>query len=132
MKLSHNSKEESKARVYASRVSRRQRIMAADEEFGDEFEDDFMEPDLEDQLDDISDDIEDLQEDVDEEVDQEDPEIEVENNIENHYIAECEKCHGVFISAVVESDEEITKVTGKCPLCDHETDQYLNWIIRGV
>ena len=63
-------------------------------------------------------------------MDEDDVDIEVDNNISNHYIAECERCHGVFISAVVESDQEISKISGICPLCDHETEQYLKWIIK--
>lgn len=61
---------------------------------------------------------------------EDDPSIEMENNIENHYIAECESCGGIFISAILESDQEIDHVTGVCPLCEKETNQYLKWVIR--
>lgn len=65
--------------------------------------------------------------------DKEDPiNIEIENNISDHYIAECEKCQGVFISATIESDQKISKVTGECPLCGEESDQYLKWVIKPV
>ena len=87
-------------------------------------DDEFM-----DTIDDISDSIEDIQDTVFE-IDEDDIDIETDNNISNHYIAECERCHGVFISAMIESDEAVNKITGICPLCDHETDQYLKWIVR--
>jgi len=74
-------------------------------------------------------DIEDIQDSVDD-IEEDDINIEIDNNITGHYIAECEGCHGVFISATVESEQEVTKVTGVCPLCQKETDQYLKWVIR--
>ena len=58
--------------------------------------------------------------------------IDIENNISDHYIAECELCHGIFITAISESDQKIEKISGACPLCDEDCDQYLNWIIRGI
>lgn len=121
-------------------ISKKHRIYAADDDFAafDESPDmsdmsDMTEDDdaFNDQLDDIADDIEDMKDDVNE-VEEDDPSIELENNINNHYIAECERCHGIFISAVSESDQVIDKVSGVCPLCDHETDQYLKWIIKSV
>lgn len=87
--------------------------------------------DTEGALDEISDAVEDLQDSVDE-VKQEGESIEVDNNIEDHYIAECESCLGVFISAVKESEEPMEYVHGTCPLCQEETDQYLKWVIRKV
>ena len=78
--------------------------------------------DMADTLDDINDALEDFEED--------DIDIETENNISDHYIAECEKCHGVFIASVIESDQEIEKISGTCPLCDEECDQYLKWVIK--
>ena len=63
---------------------------------------------------------------------QDDPTIEIDNNIAGHYIAECERCHGVFISSVEESDQEIESISGVCPLCDHETTQLLNWVVVDV
>ena len=53
---------------------------------------------LDESLDQMSDQIEDIQDTVEEQVTQDDANIEVENNIEGHYIAECEVCHGVFIT----------------------------------
>ena len=73
--------------------------------------------------------VDDIQDAV-EYMDDDDIDIETDNNISNHYIAECERCHGIFISAMIESDQVVQKISGVCPLCDHETDQYLKWIIR--
>ena len=105
------------------------RIVAADEDdmFADDF--DLDDGDFTDTLDDVADTVEDIQETVDE-VQEDYINIYTENNIAGHYIAECEGCHGVFISATMESDQEVTKVTGICPLCEKETDQYLKWVIR--
>lgn len=84
-----------------------------------------------DSIDNLSDSIEDLQNQVDDM--QEDPiNIEIDNNIDNHYIAECDHCHGIFISAVIYSGQDVNKISGICPLCDTESDQYLKWIIRDV
>ncbi len=61
-----------------------------------------------------------------------DPDIETDNNIEGHYIAECDRCHGIFISALVESDQQVEYISGICPLCEKESDQYIKWIIKPV
>lgn len=112
---------------------KKMRIYAADD---DEFTSSDYNPDetydnVSDSLDDLSDSVDDMQESVDDAVVDEDPvDIEMDNNIANHYIAECESCHGVFISAMEETDQEIEKITGTCPLCDKPTDQYLKWIIK--
>ena len=74
--------------------------------------------------DEISDSLEDFQED--------NADIDVNNNISDHYIAECEKCHGVFITAVTVSDQKIDRISGTCPLCDQDCDQYLKWVIKDV
>lgn len=95
-----------------------------DDMFAEDIEDD----DIDEQLDDISDTVEDLQDSVDE-VEEDDVQIEVNNNIENHYIAECESCQGIFISSVVKSDQYLDKISGVCPLCNKETDQYLKWVV---
>lgn len=60
----------------------------------------------------------------------EDTILNIENNIENHYIAECKRCHEVFISAVVESESDVDAVNGECPCCHEETEQELKWIVR--
>ena len=106
-------------------------IKAADEDMGfeDDFEAGFEDGDVEDTIDEVADNIEDLQDTVDE-IQEDDVNIEVENNIEDHYIAECDKCHGIFISAVIESDQEIDHISGVCPLCQKESEQYLYWVIK--
>ncbi len=86
---------------------------------------------IEDNIDELSDQVEDLQDSIDE-IRVEDPNIDIDNNINNHFIAECETCHGIFISAVVESDQPIESITGICPLCDRETTQYLRWVVKSV
>ena len=106
------------------------RIVAAEEDF-DEFEMDSQDDSdgLMDAVDDVADQVEDIQDTVDD-VSEDATSIEVNNNISNHYIAECDKCHGVFISAVIESDQKIDHVSGTCPLCNKDSDQYLKWIIK--
>lgn len=118
MKISRNGK-----------VMSTKRITAADEDMG--FNDGIGEEDIIDTIDDVSDSVDDLQDAV-EEIEEDDTDIEVENNIANHFIAECDLCHGVFISALVETDQEVNMISGVCPLCGKESDQYLNWIIRDV
>lgn len=76
-------------------------------------------------------------EEVDEEVEEVEPEIddiniETDNNIANHYIAECDYCHGIFISPVILSDADVKSIYGICPICEHESDQFLKWIIKDV
>lgn len=109
------------------------RITAADDDEDDLTVDDFMDSDegVSDTLDDIADNIEDIQDSVDD-VQQDDVTIDVINNIADHYIAECDNCHGIFISAVVESDQDVEKVSGVCPLCQKHTDQYLKWIVKSI
>ena len=84
---------------------------------------------------DVVDDSEDS-EDKSESEEPEDPEegssIDVDNNISGHYIAECNRCHGVFISALMESDQHVEFISGTCPLCEKESDQYIKWIIKPV
>lgn len=102
----------------------------------DDFDDladmaDSGEGDITDAIGDVADNIEDLQDTIDD-VEEDEPTIEVLNNIGDHFIAECGNCGGIFISAVVDSDQDIKYVTGDCPLCGKESDQYLKWIIRDV
>lgn len=116
-------------------------IMAAE---GDESEDDFESDNfggnetesndsdgLEDTIDNLADNVEDVQDQIDE-VQEDDVNIELENNIEGHYIAECERCHGIFISSVTESDQVVESIKGTCPICERETDQYLKWVVKKV
>lgn len=125
--------------IGASTTINKSPIFAADgddirsSDFGDD-EGEFEVPeddDISDTLDDLSDTVDDIQDSI-EDIQEDDVDIELENNIANHYIAECDKCHGVFISALVESDQEVEKISGTCPLCDAETDQYLKWIVKEV
>lgn len=112
-------------------------IMAAGEDEEDNWDDepdpDLLEEDdsVEDALDDMADDIEDMQDSIDE-VKPDDPSIVPDNNIEGHYIAECEMCGGIFISAVIESDTPVESITGTCPLCEKHSQQYLKWVVRAV
>ena len=122
--------------VYSTSQLRRRsaRIVAANEDEGPEF-DEYSVEDLGDEdtftdtLDDVADTVEDIQDSVDE-VEEDDITIDMNNNITGHYIAECDTCHGVFISATIESDQVVEKVSGICPLCQKETEQYLKWVIK--
>lgn len=121
-------------KVFANKeIENKKRVLAADEEFDDfdEFDmDDSEDADgLMDSVDDVADQVEEIQDTIEDES-EDAASIEVNNNISDHYIAECEKCHGVFISAVIESEQEIDHVTGVCPLCNKESDQYLKWVIK--
>ena len=99
----------------------KQKIVASDIE-DSEFKDTF---------DDLADTVDDMQDQI-EEVDEDDIDIELDNNISDHFIAECDRCQGVFISALRQSDQEVEKISGVCPLCQKRTDQYLKWIIKDV
>ena len=116
------------------KIRRHARIVAADEDF-DEFEDFGMvedeDPGFDETLDEMADNIEDMQDDIDE-IQEDDVDIETDNNIEGHYIAECDKCHGIFISAMMESDQVVEKITGVCPLCEKESDQYFKWVVHAI
>ena len=117
-------------------------IMAADDD--DPFSDmGFDQPEDEDlapqeDVDDVSDTLDDMADTLDDlndalsGIEEDDVDIETENNISDHLIAECEKCHGVFITSIIQSDQAIEKVSGTCPLCDEECDQYIKWVIRDV
>lgn len=83
------------------------------------------------QLDDVADTVEDIQDVVTDDDHQEDDTIiEVDNNIAGHYIAECDKCKNVFISATMLSDQVVESVTGICPICREESEQFLKWVIE--
>lgn len=104
----------------SSKIQKRRKILGADDDI--EFQETF---------DDLADTVNDMQEHI-EAVDEDDVDIEIDNNITNHYIAECDKCQGVFISALKESDQEVEKISGICPLCQKRTDQYFRWIIKDM
>ena len=114
-------------------------ITAADDDFeSDDFSDETDPTDttdsndsLSDNIDDIADTVEDIQDTIDD-VQEDDVNIQVENNISDHYIAECERCHGIFISSVIRSEQPLEKISGTCPLCDRQTDQYLKWVVKDV
>ena len=63
---------------------------------------------------------------------EETPNIEEDNNIAGHYIVECNRCQGIFISALTESDQKVEFLSGVCPLCEKESDQYIKWVIKPV
>lgn len=108
---------------------RRQRVYAADGDFDLDMNDaDNADNAFADQVDDMADSIEDIQDSIDD-VKEDDIDIDIENNITGHYIAECEKCKGIFISATVKSDQSVSSVSGVCPLCQEESEQHLKWYI---
>ena len=65
-----------------------------------------------DNLDDIADSVEDLQDSV-EDIDEDDLQIDMDNNIADHYIAECDNCHGIFISSMIVSDQDVVIQIGR-------------------
>lgn len=130
-----NRFKESKRKVASSSAisKRKTRIVAADEDF-DELTDDVVVDDndtFSESIDNLSDQVEDIQDQVDD-IQEDDVTIDTDNNISNHYIAECDTCHGIFISAVVESDQRVEKIAGVCPLCEKQTEQYLRWVVKDV
>ena len=105
------------------KIRKKMRVVAAEESVMDD-------PyNFSDAIDDLADNVEDVQDAI-EDIDEDDPTLYVNNNIEDHLIAECERCHGIFISAVLQSDMEIDHVTGTCPLCGKESNQYLKWVVK--
>ena len=114
-----------------------QPIMAAGEEGFDDLDEEVTDVEVEDDdtfddtLDEMADNIEDMQDTLDD-VQEDDVDIEVDNNIDGHLIAECDKCHGIFISAMIESDQEVEKISGVCPLCEKESDQYIKWVVKAI
>lgn len=123
-----------------------QTITAADDFDSDDFDDDFDEiphepveddtvaddDSITDTLNNMSEQLDDLQDDITDPSNEDDINIDINNNIDNHYIAECEKCHGIFISSLIASDQRVESIHGVCPLCDKESDQYLKWIVEAV
>lgn len=135
-------------KITKTTVTAAHKIYAAEDEFDDmtfdDFDDDMgrgsdvemtdsdlSEDEIQSQLDSISDSIDDLQDGLDD-MSEDDVSIEIDNNIGDHYIAECDKCQGIFISAIVQSTQPISKITGICPLCNEETEQYLKWVVKDV
>jgi hypothetical protein len=117
-------------------ASKRVRIYGADEDddvfgFGGGGEGEIAEENLGESIDDLSTAVEDMEEAV-EDVHEDDIDIELDNNITNHYIAECDGCGGIFISAMIESDQVVESINGTCPLCERDTEQFLKWVVRDV
>lgn len=121
-------------KVSATTTLHRRRIVAAEEDEEAGFVDVIEDEDdggISDAIDDLSDQVEDVQDTVDD-IEEDDIDIDIDNNISDHYIAECDGCHGVFISAMLEADQEVDHISGICPLCQKETDQYLKWVVKAV
>lgn len=106
----------------------KRKIVAADNVFADEPE--FNAPDLNDTDENADVDDDPLDEPLDTELQQDSSTIEIDNNITNHLIAECQNCHGIFISAMIASDQIVDSVNGVCPLCNKDTEQSLLWIVK--
>jgi len=104
-------------------IKGRRNVFAAENVFADE--PDFEGPELDGEENAVE-----VEEGMGEEGKQDSSTIEVENNITNHLIAECQNCHGIFISAMLASDQIIDSINGVCPLCSKETEQALRWIVK--
>ena len=133
---SHFIDEYAEIGVQASTKVTLRRVVAAegDEDYGDSGfgEEEFGAPiddDLEENVDDLADNVEDVQ-DLFDDVEEDDVNLEIDANIANHYIVQCDGCHDIFISALAESDQIIEKVSGVCPICEKDTDQYVKFIVR--
>ena len=109
------------------KISKR-KIYAADE-FDDFGEISDVDDAIGDQLDELQDSVDDMQDAVDD-IQEDSPAIDIDNNITDHLIAECENCKGIFISAMIASEQEVDSINGVCPLCNKETTQSLKWIIK--
>ena len=104
-------------------IKGRRNVFAAENVFEDEGG--FDGPEL-----DGEDNVEEVAEDLGEDGQQDGSTIEIDNNIANHLIAECQNCHGIFISAMIASDQPVESINGVCPLCNKDTEQSLLWIIK--
>lgn len=116
--------------VHAKTDSRKgkRNVFAADNVFADEF-DDSMDFEGGEDMNDPDESFEE-QEDLGTDGEQESSTIDIDNNIINHLIAECQNCHGIFISAMIGSDQDVEGITGVCPLCNKDTDQTFIGIIK--
>lgn len=101
-------------------------VFAAENVFGDEAG--FDGADLDPEADTVEE--EEIDMDLGEDGQQDGSTIDIDNNIVNHLIAECQNCHGIFISAMVASDQMVESINGVCPLCNKDTEQFLQWIIK--
>jgi len=107
-------------------ITEKKNVFAADNVFGDEA--DFSGPDLENDTDTVEEEV--VEEDMGEDGQQDGSTIDIDNNIFDHLIAECQNCHGIFISAMIASDQAVESVNGVCPLCSKETEQFFIGIIK--
>ena len=85
-------------------------------------------PPLDNDADEVEEDM--VDEDMGEDGQQDGSTIEIDNNIFDHLIAECQNCHGIFISAMIASDQDVQSINGVCPLCSKETEQFFIGIIK--
>lgn len=119
MKIVHAKTDVTTRKIYAAGEN----VFADDPDFGaPELENDAEE------LDESGEEVDD--EGMGEDGQQDGSAIEVDNNIFNHLIAECQNCHGIFISAMIASDQDVESVNGVCPLCSKETEQFFIGIIK--
>lgn len=107
-------------------LNKAKKVYAADNVFADE--PDFNGPDLENDADTVEEEV--IDADMGEDGQQDGSTIEVENNIFGHLIAECQNCHGIFISAMIASDQPVESINGVCPLCSKETEQFFIGVIK--
>lgn len=105
-------------------------IMAADDFEDEDFFGDMAEEDIGDVDDTAEEDILDDEEVEEADIQEDDPEIDIDNNIVDHLIAECDNCKGIFISAMIASEQDVQSINGICPLCNKDTTQTLKWIIK--
>ena len=105
-------------------VTNKKNVFAADNVFEDDMS--FDGPNLEN--DSVEEEV--VDEDMGEDGQQDGSTIEIENNIFQHLIAECQNCHGIFISAMIASDQPVESINGVCPLCSKETEQFFIGIIK--
>lgn len=103
----------------------KRRIVAANV-FADDV--DFEGPNLENDVDSVEETV--IDEDMGEDGQQDGSTIDIDNNIFQHLIAECQNCHGIFISAMIASDQPVESINGVCPLCSKETEQFFIGIIK--
>lgn len=114
--------------MHTKQIKRSAKVLAADNVFADRI-DEAEEEEAEVEAD-IDEEIAELEETLDDDFKQDNSTVEIDNNITNHLIAECQNCHGIFISAMLASDQVIDSINGVCPLCDKDTEQALRWIIK--
>lgn len=135
MKITHTRPDANNSITSSVRSTRRTKIFADDNVFADMGADEnvFGEEDPDRDDDDEAtegEDVDNLDEELDAELQQDSSAIDMDNNITNHLIAECQNCHGIFISAMIASDQIIDSINGVCPLCNKDTEQSLLWVVK--